>query len=278
MTIGDLIGRNQYNGALLGVEVEVEGYRLPTNCPGFNVVKEGSLRCVNDEPGKEYVFRAPAPLDNAIIMLKTLRNMLYRPDPRSIVQFSNRTSVHVHVNVSDLTVEEWFTFLFLWVLYEEALIDFCGEERKGNLFCLSSRDAEGLLFTLEEFTETGQFHRIDDEVRYCAVNTVATPKYGSLEFRTMRGTMDMNVLTPWLSTLVSLRNMAQEIGHPNKLIEAVLNDERAFTRELFPVGHFIYNYPNLSRSVLHNAFRCALFVERVKWNRFNFIDEPRVDI
>lgn len=278
MVIGDLIGRKILNGPVLGVEVEVEGTRLPMLLPGFNIVKEGSLRKVGDEEGKEYVFQGPAPMDVALDKLARLRHALYKKDPRTYVQFSNRTSVHVHVNVTDLKVEEWFTFLFLWVLYEEALIHFCGDERKGNLFCLSSRDAEGLLFTLEEFTETGQFHHINDEVRYCAVNTAATPKYGSVEFRTMRGTMDENVLTPWLATLVSLRDKAQEIGCPKKLIDIVLQDAHAFTASLFPVGHFVYNFPDLNRSVMHNAFRCALFVENVNWERFDFIDEPRIDI
>ena len=192
--------------------------------------------------------------------------------------FSNRTSIHVHVNVSDMEVKEWFTFLFLWVLYEDALIHFCGEERKGNLFCLSSRDAEGLLFKLEEFARDGQIYEFNDNYRYSAVNTTASVKYGSLEFRSMRGTLDIEVLNKWLSTLYCLRQKAIEIGSPALLIDIVLDDEKKFTRELFGEEHFIYDFPELSRSVSSNAFRCAAIIDGVKWDFFEFIDEPNVDI
>ena len=63
MRIGDLTGRGAIPGALFGVEVEVEGANLPNRMPGFRVVAEGSLREVEGEPGKEYVFADPVPLN-----------------------------------------------------------------------------------------------------------------------------------------------------------------------------------------------------------------------
>jgi hypothetical protein len=257
------------------VEIEVEGVGLPNNVAGFKVVKEGSLRPIDGEEGKEYVFLAPMEYDVAIKSLEQLRVKL---DLAPLVQFSPRTSVHVHVNVTDLTVSEWFTFLFLWVVYEEALINFCGNERKGNLFCLSSRDAEGLMFYLEEFAREGGIGMLNDEVRYSAVNTAATNKFGSVEFRTMRGTANTSVLKSWLGALGSLRAKAQELGNPKALIDALLEDQEAFTYSLFPVGHFVYNLPTLRRTVMENAFRCALLVDKCAFERFEFLDEPERDI
>jgi hypothetical protein len=275
MRIGDLIGHKPLNGCLFGVEVEVEGAGLPRKVAGFNVVQEGSLRAVDGEEGKEYVFQHPMPYELAIDALEGLAIKLA---DAPIVQFSNRTSIHVHVNVTDLTVSEWFTFLFLWVVYEDAFINFCGNERKGNLFCLSSRDAEGMMFALEDFALTGNINNLNDEVRYSAVNTAATNKYGSVEFRSMRGTMDLGVLGSWLDALKRLRDKAQELGSPQALIEALLVDPEQFTCHIFPEGHFVHNYPGLIRYVSENVFRCALIVDCCNFDKFDFVDEPHMDI
>jgi hypothetical protein len=275
MIIGDLIGRKPLKGCLFGVEVEVEGAGLPRNVPGFSVVREGSLRPVEGEDGREYVFSRPVGYDQSMGNLQVLKNLL---DVSPIVQFSNRTSIHVHVNVTDLTVSEWFTFLFLWVVYEDAFINFCGNERKGNLFCLSSRDAEGLMFALEEFAFNGVIHNLNDEVRYSAVNTAATNKYGSVEFRSMRGTMDLGILGAWLDALRRIRTKAQELKSPKALIEALLVDPEQFTYHLFPEGHFIHDFPNLNRYIAENTFRCALIVDHCNFDKFDFSDEPNHDI
>lgn len=276
MKIGELTGRGILEGPLFGVEVEVEGAKLPNRLAGFRVIEEQSLREVAGEPGREYVFLNPLALDATLHYLDKLRLALYKEG--QLVVFSPRTSIHVHVNVSDFTVPQWFTFLFLWVLYEEALIDFCGTERKGNLFCLSSRDAEGLLFQLERFANNGNIHEFNDDYRYSAVNTAATCKYGSLEFRSMRGTLDEYTLTSWIRTLYNLRLMAIDIGSPEKLIEEVLDNEPKITKKIFGDNHFVYGFPNLSRSVMAAAFRCATIIDNANWNRFDIFEEPEFDL
>lgn len=282
MKVGHLIIKQIHQGPLLGVEVEVEGCSLPPSLPGFKVVGEGSLRKVHGEAGREYVFKNPVALDTAMERLTFLHNKLnaVRADPAGCVVFSDRTSVHVHINVTDLTVSEWFTFLFLWVLYENAMIDYCGKERRGNLFCLSSRDAEGLMFRLAKFAQDRHavWNVLDDEVRYCAVNIAATAKYGSVEFRTMRGTDDPAVLNPWLSTFVTLRNKAQELGSPKVLMDQLIADARGFTAELFPVGHFIYNYRDWYDDLIENIYRCSLIVDENNWDEVVFLEEPDIDI
>lgn len=275
MKIGDLIGIKPKNGCLFGVEVEVEGMGLPRKVPGFIVVKEGSLRPVNGEEGREYVFIEPVNYDKSIERLSLLKE---RFGEAEIVQFSSRTSIHVHVNVTDMTISEWFTFLFLWVVYEEALINFCGDERKGNLFCLSSRDAEGLMFILEDIANGGDIQRLNDEVRYCAVNTAATNKYGSVEFRSMRGTMELPVLSAWLDALQSLRDAALRIGSPKQLIEELLVDPEKFTQSIFPEGHFVYDLPEFNQSVMSNVFRCALIIDKSSFDMYEFLEEPNIDI
>ena len=59
-TIGELIGKpSDKDVPLFGVEIEVEGTSLPNNVKGWAVVPEGSLRPVDGEQGKEYIFNRP---------------------------------------------------------------------------------------------------------------------------------------------------------------------------------------------------------------------------
>lgn len=188
--------------------------------------------------------------------------------------FSNRTSVHVHLNVSDLTIEEWFTLLFIWTAFEDSFLQYCGPDRTSNLFCLSSKDAEGMLFTLEEFASTGHIHTLGDNVRYAACNLSATPKYGSLEFRCMGGTTDSNVLIPWFTTIASLYGLAKQYGTPEKFMDHVVNT----SYNIFPKDHFVYSIPNWKQNLKERLFRLSLVVDLCNWDVFNFIDEPRFDI
>lgn len=272
LTIGNFV-RNNTVGPLVGVEVEVEGTNLPARLRHWSIVHEGSLRPVDGSPGVEYIFPRPLAYHDALNALEELEAALERANP----QWSDRTSVHVHVNSADLTVEQWYTMLFLWVLFEEPLLDFCGENRRGNLFCLSSRDAEALLFTLESVARTGRIEHIDDNVRYAAVNVNATRKYGSTEFRSMRGCIDMPVLDTWLKTLLTLREKAIEIGSPSALLDRVFSTPN-FASTIFEPHHFIHSYEGLQRSVEYNAYRCSLIVEGTDWSNFEIFDEPAFDI
>ncbi len=278
MKIFELLQRiKPKEGPVLGVEYEIEGRYLPRHVKNFTVHQEGSLRAIDDHPAREYVTISPVNLATTIDHLSELIKTLWNT-PECEPIFSNRTSVHVHLNVSDLEVEEWFTLLFIWTVYEEAMIHYCGEARKGNLFCLSSRDAEASLFILEEFAVKQNIYLFEDNVRYAACNLAATPKYGSLEFRCMRGTLDKDVLIPWFTTIENLYLLAKAFGKPENFINKFMADPEQLTYNLFGEQHFIYNYPNWREDSLEKARRLSLILDLCDWDKFNFRDEPLYDI
>jgi hypothetical protein len=47
-----------------------------------------------------------------------------------------------------------------------------------------------------------------EQVRYASMNLASIQKYGSIEFRGMRGTMEEDVLDVWTHALISIRNFA----------------------------------------------------------------------
>jgi hypothetical protein len=189
---------------LFGVEVECEGRNLtPLNNVYWRTEKDGSLRGEFPHSSCEYVLKKPIGL---ISCVKAVDNLLENQRKDVEFKFSFRTSVHVHVNVSDMEWEEYLAFCYTWLLCEVPLMEFCGEDRKANRFCLRATDCEGVVDGLLLLINTGSLRRVNEfEVRYAALNIGATPKYGSLEFRGMRGTLDKAVLTAWLSALKSMK-------------------------------------------------------------------------
>lgn len=209
----ELLGQSPCDGDV-GVEIECEGAGIsPSNSPFWRTEKDGSLRGSFPSEAAEFVMSQPLHIDHVEIALDSL--ITEQKDAK--FNFSFRTSVHVHVNVQQLTEAEMLAFLYLCLLVEEPLMNFCGETRKANRFCLRYADAEGFDRTLDTLFDRGwsAVRRLDgDKIRYAAINVHALQKYGSIEFRGMRGNMDKEVILPWCQTLIHLRDKAKELGSP----------------------------------------------------------------
>lgn len=206
----EILGQAPSDGDV-GVEIEVEGKNLPHVDDAFwRSEHDGSLR----GEALEYVFKKPVKADKAPALLKHLDKIFKAQG--SELNFSFRTSVHVHVNCQHLTHAEYVSYIYTYLLLEEALMNYCGKDRKGNRFCLRLQDAEGVLENLQYVFqhERGLMDVAGDNMRYSAINLAATLKYGSLEFRAMRGNMDVDILSTWVATLVRLRDFSKEMGTP----------------------------------------------------------------
>lgn len=234
----------------LGVEIECEGQGIrAVDTDTWKSERDGSLRGAYPNGSCEFVMQTPVLAKN----LEKAFNELIKLQEKAVFKFSFRTSVHVHVNVTDLTEDEMLAFLYACLLLEEPLMNFCGETRKGNRFCLRMKDAEGSDKTLKQLFAEGvdvarQFN--GDNIRYSAINVHALRKYGSIEFRGMRGNMDKAVLIPWCETLLHIREKAKELGTPiavyNKFI-AQRNKE--FAEEMIGGWFGNFDYPELDRDV-----------------------------
>ena len=183
----------------IGVEIEVEGENLPQpnedcllrNFTNFwNIVKDGSLR----GEAWEYVFKRPASRETYKRVLSYFTQQM--EDKGSRFHDSVRAGIHIHINVQNLTVKELFNFLVTYYIMEEYIINRCGEGRQGNLFCLRSQDAPYILFSLyRAFRDNSCQEIATDLVRYSSLNVISLFKYGSLEFRALRTTPDMKIIS-----------------------------------------------------------------------------------
>lgn len=226
-----------------GVEIECEGNNLyPINNLYWKTEDDGSLRGVFPHSRCEWVFKKPLSIDKTILALKHLANK--QKENNADLQFSFRTSVHVHVNVLDLTWNQYLNFIYLYFLLEEPLMNFCGQERIGNRFCLRMQDAEGVLDTFQYMIQTGarSIRGLNEEaVRYSAINLYATAKYGSLEFRGMRGCLDVDILTTWITTLNKLKESAKQFKSIKEIHNAFKNVNNRDLIVNYLGEEFIYN-------------------------------------
>ena len=198
----------------VGIEIEVEGDNLPISPMGWDRVNDGSLR---GESG-EYVLTSPVVRKSVKKFLKRMTDA--NKESGFKFKFSNRQSIHIHINVQEMGLTQVYNFITLFLLFEQHLVKFCGVEREGNLFCLRSGDAEGLIEALEEASSPATINRLNtDDIRYSAMNVSSLFKYGSLEFRSMRGTDDYTLIEKWIEILLSLKDAALTFKSPRSIVE-----------------------------------------------------------
>lgn len=236
----------------LGVEIECEGHNLQAIMSDTWVTeRDGSLRGDYPNGAAEFVMRKPVTQKK---LLGSLRELIkHQQSGKAKFNFSFRTSVHVHVNVQTLTEDEMLAFLYSCMLLEDPLMNFCGESRKGNRFCLRLKDAEGYDKTLHTLFQKG--YKViralnGDNIRYSAINIDALRKYGSIEFRGMRGNMDVEILVPWCETLLAIRNNSKKLGSPVEVYNKYISQSNTeFAKDMMGVYYEKFQYPDMEKDM-----------------------------
>ena len=232
-------GSNRIEGPLIGVEIEVEGTNLPRDMArtGWTIHQDGSLR----GESAEYVFSKPVDYERAN---KILDKFAEKIATATDIFMSYRTSVHVHVNVRDMTFTQIYNMILLYTLYEDQFGQLAGDHRIGNLFCLRMKDAKGYLDALRKAAELGRWNNLNSQhLRYSACNPVAMFSHGTLEFRAMRGTTDTHLIRRWYTLLLRLRYAAADLFRdPQHLVETLHQvGIEQFTQIVFNEQPFAYD-------------------------------------
>lgn len=253
----------------LGVEVEVEGDNLPQLNKYWRTEQDGSLR----GESREYVLAKPMKAEGVAEALQYLDKAYI--DAGTTVYDSVRAGVHVHVNVQDLTVVELFNFIVAYIVLEDLLTKYCGEFREGNLFCLRVKDADYLLYTLEQVAKNKRYVLLHTDIlRYAAMNVKSLHTYGSLEFRAMRGTRDLDVINNWANILLGLRESAREFENPAELMGWIDENGTESFLERF-LGDFLpelTNHLTEPYDITEGLVRASSLALNTDWNSFKSTD------
>lgn len=230
-------------GDLFGIEVECEGKNVGMFDAGilndWAPHKDGSLRQWQGHEPCEWVFNGPANYDRSVKRVHALFDYFEKNKAR--LHTSNRTSIHVHFNMGDKTTYQLVNLYILFTILEDLLDGYCGEDRNGNLFCLSSRHAEGQLRWVEDSIFKNYRFKYNEGWRYCSLNLASLNKFGTVEFRGMRGLDNREELLAWLSILNELVNYAcYTMKNPVDLIESIsVKRPIGFIKEVFGRENFL---------------------------------------
>lgn len=205
-----------------GIEIETEAiseYRIPS----FNywtTHRDGSLRFF----GVEYVLSTPLKLSDVSNALEEFEKKTSKIKFESSVY----SSVHVHLNITQMEMIHIANLITLYIMFENVLNRYCGPDRDGNLFCLKTQCAESVInHIVNLFKAMGTGH--DDgftavrrlreaELKYSAMNLYTLRKFGSLEFRTHKGTTDIGEILNWVKILNSLKVAASKFRSPDQIL------------------------------------------------------------
>lgn len=219
----------------IGIEIEVEGGPWPEAPSNWESHNDGSLR----NGGIEYVIRQPVRRDKVSEALNVLRKAM--TDHNSQLNFSYRTSVHVHVNVQDMTVRQWCAFIAAFTVLEELLVDVVGPKRAGNKFCLRAKDADEALRAVRRgLREDNLPGQLNGDFKYASMNVLASVTHGTLEFRAMEGNMEVDNINNWVQVLGAIKDYAMKCTSPAQIADDLsLLGPHQWAREVLPEGNSI---------------------------------------
>lgn len=256
----------------VGIEVEVEGGPWPNKAiTNWITHADGSLR----NNGIEYIIRQPVNRDKVSATLTTLREGL----ANAVLDFSYRTSIHVHINIQDLTIRELVNYVTIFAIFEELLVNVVGPERAGNKFCLRFKDADEALRTIPKgLNDSDLGNYLAGDFKYASCNLRAVVSHGTLEFRAMRGNLEVDFINDWVQLLLSLKDAAKSTKSPRIFVEELSHlGPQTFAQKYLPKGNRITaavlgQYNKLGNSLFEGARLVQDIAYCMEWGE----PQPRV--
>ncbi len=257
-----------YDNALIGIEIELENYLHPIDVETFWEIKtDGSLR----NNGIEFVSH---PLRTRFVpyALQYLCDELFKENEPT---FSNRTSVHIHLNVRDFSKERLKVFLLLYCIFEKHFFNVAGTKRENNIFCVP-------LYKTEQPINLKYFdNAVKHWNKYNALNLAcilgsaeeSIKKYGTVEFRHLYGTLDPIILYPWIDSILHLRQAS--LDWKLKDLEEVLINLNT-TSEYYAIYKKTFKARCLNFRLItqHDFESCILHTKLNYFSENNLINSP----
>lgn len=218
-TLESVFEKQYRTPGVVGIELEAEGNLYQINTPYWKTEVDGSLR----NGGLEFILKKPVPMES----LADALDQFAEQAKGMTFSKSIRTSCHVHMNVQPYTFKELYAIIGAYWLFEDILVEMCGRDRVGNLFCLRASDAaasvhwvvDSIKNTLTSWSRKFLLDFHVDHSKYAALNLSALARYGSLEFRSMRGIYTKKEISQWVNILHSLITVARADGSPSAVYQ-----------------------------------------------------------
>lgn len=187
--------------------------------------EEGSLK----DHGAEYAFSNPlfgVDAYNAI-------DWLVSHSKSAKWKCTKRTGIHIHLDVRDLTVPQFGGMSMLYGAVEPILYRWVGDGRASSHFCIPLYRADEALLGAcaiikaahaDEKQEGSQMalDAAEGFQRYAGYNLQALHKFGSVEFRQLQTTNDMDRIITWVNIVMSLKAAAYKLPQSDGAVVRML--------------------------------------------------------
>jgi hypothetical protein len=257
-----------YEGHRYGIEFEVSGPKLPkTNTALWTWKPDGSV-----PRGLEYVSNGPFNIVDLRSRLEALKGQLVAFEAQIVPETA--CSTHVHMNVQDLPVRTIVAIMAAYYILEDMLVDYCGPDRVGNLFCLRLSDSSAPVDSVIQTINSRTFpaHIRGDHLRYAALNITSMATFGTLEFRAMRGIeADPLEVEDWVRILHAIKIYAMGCGNASTVFEEFSRrgPEDFVNRVLGNrLRRLVYTNPVVHDESMYQAVSVAQWLAYdIKWDR-----------
>lgn len=192
---------------VIGLELETENcgfnsaetWRRGAKIFNYKVETDGSLR------GNAYEFISlPMRSDHAL----AATTGFWEWAEMKPTNYTDRCSVHVHANCTDMTLAQVSSLALLYTVVEEILFEFVGANRDTNIYCIPWNQCRQHLNLVNNFlTDTSTVLRRWN--KYTALNLIPLATQGTVEFRHMHGMADPEKLKTWLNIIGALMSNAK---------------------------------------------------------------------
>jgi hypothetical protein len=187
---------------IVGLELEIEAF------PTHKEFAYGGMTFSNDNSlrnGGIEVITEP-------VHVKHVENLLagfFKHFGITEENYSERCSLHVHMNVCDITVDHLASLALLYQLFERGLFTYIGHGRGNNIFCVPWCQAN-INVNLVNVIRKQDWYSLRNWQKYTALNLLPIQHQGTVEFRHLHGTCDVAHIVEWLNLIGSMYNYAMK--------------------------------------------------------------------
>lgn len=218
-----------------GIEIEAENVHhrdsIRRDVKFWTLKDDGSLR----NRGVEFVLTRPLRGADIVHSLEEIEAAIKRYDPE--IDMSDRTSLHVHLDVRNYDTQKLLTYIVLNIILEKILFSYAGMDRYYSNFCTPILECKRNSVAIGNIIDSKDFMihgGLNSQGRYASINVASVTRHGSIEYRMHKGTYKANEIINWLNILYSIKNYANNYkGDVQSLIDKVCKDKINFFQDIF---------------------------------------------
>jgi len=248
------------NGHFIGIEIELEGIFEKSY---FNYLtywatdSDGSLR----NGGLEVKYSRPLCGEDINHSIKELYDKIEEYDRLAFnrIRLSERCATHMHLDVIQYDQKQLVDLIVFLIIFEKSLFRLTGIEREKSQYCIPIYNNKSLL---KNIGLIGSKPFISKELfmtsKYSNINLESISKFGSIELRSFRSTLDPAELLSWIRVVLKIKEAAKFTSVPLTNFPAHVSETGfdVFLESIFGDDADLFMYPGY-QSDLMNGIRTA---------------------